>query len=87
MGLTYRLVGVFRYGLECAGRWVAISNSTQGFTGQGQGRPVRIIHLIATGTIDERVMDVLSNKDAVQTNFTQSIKKCFTLGKLNCRVL
>ena len=41
---------------------------------QGQGRPVRIIHLIATGTIDERVMDVLSNKDAVQTNLLKALK-------------
>jgi SNF2 family DNA or RNA helicase len=41
---------------------------------QGQGRPVRIIHLIATGTIDERVMNVLSNKDAVQTNLLKALK-------------
>ena len=41
---------------------------------QGQGRPVRIIHLIATGTIDERVMDVLRQKDAVQTNLLKALK-------------
>jgi SNF2 family DNA or RNA helicase len=41
---------------------------------QGQGRPVRIIHLIAVGTIDERVKQVLTQKDAVQTNLLKALK-------------
>lgn len=34
---------------------------------QGQDKPVRIVHLIAPGTIDERVMSVLESKDASQS--------------------
>lgn len=41
---------------------------------QGQTRPVRIIHIIATGTIDERVMAVLSEKGAVQNNLLKALK-------------
>lgn len=41
---------------------------------QGQTRPVRIIHLIAEGTIDERVMTVLGEKDAVQNNLLKALK-------------
>lgn len=41
---------------------------------QGQTRPVRIVHIIADGTIDERVMTVLSEKDAVQNNLLKALK-------------
>jgi SNF2 family DNA or RNA helicase len=43
---------------------------------QGQGRPVRIIHLIAKGTIDERVMEVLAQKAAVQNDLLKALKSC-----------
>jgi SNF2 family DNA or RNA helicase len=41
---------------------------------QGQQRPVRIIHIIASGTIDERVVSVLSLKGAVQNNLLNALK-------------
>jgi SNF2 family DNA or RNA helicase len=41
---------------------------------QGQGRPVRILHIIATGTIDERVLSVLSDKDATQKDLLFALK-------------
>jgi SNF2 family DNA or RNA helicase len=41
---------------------------------QGQQRPVRIIHIIANGTIDERVVSVLSLKGAVQNNLLNALK-------------
>lgn len=41
---------------------------------QGQDRPVRIVHLVAEGTIDHRVMTVLHNKDANQNNLLQALK-------------
>lgn len=42
---------------------------------QGQGRPVRIIHIIAADTIDERVVSVLSLKGAVQNNLLNALKR------------
>ena len=42
---------------------------------QGQARPVRIIRLIAAGTIDERVLRVLKNKDAVQADLLTALKR------------
>ena len=42
---------------------------------QGQGRPVRIIHIIAADTIDERVVSVLSLKGAVQKNLLNALKR------------
>ena len=41
---------------------------------QGQDKPVRIVHLIADGCIDERVMGVLSDKDAMQSALLQALK-------------
>ena len=41
---------------------------------QGQTRPVRVAHILAKGTIDERVMSVLGNKDAVQRNLLNALK-------------
>lgn len=35
----------------------------------GQTKPVRVMHLVATGTIDERVASILANKDATQADF------------------
>lgn len=42
---------------------------------QGQTRPVRIIHIVADGCIDERVMQVLQSKDAVQSNLINALKR------------
>ena len=42
---------------------------------QGQTRPVRIIHLVAEGTIDERVMSVVKDKDATQNKLLDALKK------------
>lgn len=41
---------------------------------QGQEKPVRIIHLIAEGCIDERVMAVLADKDAQQSKLLNALK-------------
>lgn len=40
---------------------------------QGQKRPVRIFHLVAKGTIDERVMSVLGDKGAVQSSLLRAL--------------
>ena len=40
---------------------------------QGQTRPVRIVHLVAKDTIDERVMSVLADKDAVQSSLLRAL--------------
>lgn len=44
---------------------------------QGQTRPVRIFHLVATSTIDERVMSVLDDKDVVQSSLLKALNKKF----------
>jgi SNF2 family DNA or RNA helicase len=41
---------------------------------QGQTKPVRIIHLVAKGTIDERVLTVLGDKDASQSSLLDALK-------------
>ena len=41
---------------------------------QGQTKPVRIIHLVCSGTIDERVLSVLGQKDAVQTDLLEALR-------------
>jgi len=41
---------------------------------QGQSRPVRIIHLVGRDTIDERVLNVLSSKDATQKSLLSALK-------------
>lgn len=41
---------------------------------QGQMKPVRIIHLVAHGTIDERVLKVIAEKDSVQTSLLTALK-------------
>lgn len=41
---------------------------------QGQTRPVRIVHILANDTIDQRVMTVLRDKDAVQANLLNALK-------------
>lgn len=41
---------------------------------QGQTKPVRIMHIIAEGTIDERVLQVLGDKDATQASLLKSLK-------------
>lgn len=42
---------------------------------QGQARPVIVHHLVAKGTIDERVMQVLKGKGDVQSAILQTIKE------------
>lgn len=42
---------------------------------QGQTKPVRIVYLIAHGTIDERVMQVLGEKDLTQAGLIKALKK------------
>jgi len=41
---------------------------------QGQTKPVRVVHLAASGCIDERVMDVLSCKDVTQKDLLNALK-------------
>jgi SNF2 family DNA or RNA helicase len=41
---------------------------------QGQDRPVRVAHIVCEGTIDERVLSVLRDKDAVQGNLLSALK-------------
>jgi SNF2 family DNA or RNA helicase len=41
---------------------------------QGQDRPVRIVHIVADGTIDQRVMTVLRDKDASQKSLLDALK-------------
>jgi SNF2 family DNA or RNA helicase len=40
---------------------------------QGQTRPVKVIHLIAKNTIDEKVMSVLLDKEAIQTSLLKAL--------------
>ena len=40
---------------------------------QGQDKPVRVVHLVVDGCMDERVMSVLSDKDAVQSDLLKSL--------------
>jgi SNF2 family DNA or RNA helicase len=42
---------------------------------QGQGKPVRIVHLVARGCLDERVIDVLGQKDATQKSLLKALRK------------
>lgn len=48
---------------------------------QGQTRPVILYHIICRGTMDERVMLALRNKDDVQTSILTEIKKYLTKGQ------
>ena len=41
---------------------------------QGQTKPVRIIHLVCSGTIDERVLSVLGKKDGVQADLLEALR-------------
>jgi len=41
---------------------------------QGQTKPVRIVHLVCGDTIDERVLQVLGDKDATQNKLIQALK-------------
>lgn len=41
---------------------------------QGQDKPVRIIHLVAQGGLDERVMRVLGDKSATQDKLLEALK-------------
>lgn len=48
---------------------------------QGQTKPVRIIHLVAQGCLDERVMQVLKEKDATQQSLIDALKANVTQVK------
>jgi len=41
---------------------------------QGQKKPVRIVHLVCEDTIDERVLQVINDKDATQNGLIQALK-------------
>lgn len=41
---------------------------------QGQSKPVRIVHIVAEGCIDERVIKVLANKDLTQRKLLDALK-------------
>jgi len=41
---------------------------------QGQARPVRVIRIITAGTIDEKVLEVLGNKNATQNDLLTALK-------------
>lgn len=41
---------------------------------QGQSKPVRIVHMVVTNTIDERVMAVLASKDKSQSALLTALK-------------
>jgi len=41
---------------------------------QGQTKPVRIIHIVAKDTIDQRVLGVLRDKDATQASLLSALK-------------
>lgn len=40
---------------------------------QGQSKPVRVIHIVAKGCIDERVMTTISDKDATQKDLLKAL--------------
>jgi SNF2 family DNA or RNA helicase len=42
---------------------------------QGQEKPVRVVHLVADGTIDARVLDVLRRKDSVQSDLLKALRR------------
>ena len=42
---------------------------------QGQTKPVRIVHLVVEDCIDERVMSVISDKDATQRSLIKALKR------------
>jgi SNF2 family DNA or RNA helicase len=41
---------------------------------QGQTKPVRIIHIVAEGTIDERVLNVLNSKGKTQSDLLSALR-------------
>lgn len=41
---------------------------------QGQTKPVRIVHIVSDGTIDERVLEALRSKDATQAKLLLALK-------------
>ena len=41
---------------------------------QGQDKPVMIYHLIASGTVDERVMEAIQNKSTTQAALIDCVK-------------
>ena len=41
---------------------------------QGQTKPVRVVHIVAAGCIDERVVDVINQKDITQNELLAALK-------------
>jgi SNF2 family DNA or RNA helicase len=41
---------------------------------QGQEKPVRIIHIVARDTVDDRVISALAAKDATQEDLLKALK-------------
>ena len=41
---------------------------------QGQTKPCRVVHIVSSQTIDEKVLNVLSDKNAVQNNLLTALK-------------
>lgn len=52
---------------------------------QGQTKPVRIVHIVAEGTIDERVLQVLGGKDKTQAALLDALKPKKVLDGVECR--
>lgn len=48
---------------------------------QGQSRPVTVTHLVAVGTVDERVVKALQNKNATQAALIEAVKTEIKKGK------
>ena len=44
---------------------------------QGQTRPVRVVRIVAEGTIDEKVLSVLAGKECTQNDLIQALKEEF----------
>jgi len=74
--------GINLQGGGCIAIWYGLSWSLEYYLQfnarlhrQGQTKPVRIIHLIAQDTIDERVMSVLASKDVTQNKLLSALKR------------
>jgi SNF2 family DNA or RNA helicase len=49
---------------------------------QGQDRPVRVIHLVVDGMLDEKVMDAIDGKARTQSELLNALKEIYR-GKQN----
>lgn len=53
---------------------------------QGQTRPVRVVHLVAQGCIDERVLDALDAKQDVQQSLVHGLRSIMGIGERDVNV-